>query len=153
MRSPQQSTIVYTPLEERHLEAILPIEAEAYPEAWTVGMFRDEMRSQRSYFRVIFAGETLIGYCGYWLVLDEAHITSVTVAQAFRGQGYGREQLTHLLEAAREQGAVLATLEVRESNLPAKSLYENIGFRRVGLRKGYYSKTNENALVMLKDLV
>ncbi len=152
MKSSQQSTLVYAALEERHLGDILPIEAEAYPEAWTEGMFRDEMRSPRSYFRVVYAGETLIGYCGFWLILDEAHITSVTVAQAFRGNGYGREQLVHLLETARGQGAVLATLEVRESNIPAKTLYEGLGFRRVGVRKGYYSKTNEDALVMLKDL-
>lgn len=153
MNSSKQSTLLYAPLEEQHLDRILPIEAEAYPEAWTVGMFRDEMRTPRSYFRVLFMGESLIGYCGFWLVLDEAHITSVTVAQAFRGRGYGREQILHLLDTARERGAVLATLEVRESNLPAKTLYESIGFRRVGLRKGYYSKTNEDALVMLKDLV
>lgn len=142
----------YVPIHEDYLPAIMEIEKEAYPEPWTPGMFREEMRSKRSYFYLAFYGDTLIGYGGFWLVLDEAHITSLTVARDYRGFGYGREQLQHLFEVAEEHGVRTYTLEVRVSNERAKSLYESVGFRAVGLRKGYYSSTREDAIVMIKDV-
>lgn len=142
----------YVPIHEDYLTAIMEIEKEAYPEPWTPGMFREEMRSKRSYFYLAFYGDTLIGYAGFWLVLDEAHITSLTVARDYRGYGYGREQLQHLFVVAEEHGVRTYTLEVRVSNERAKKLYESVGFRAVGLRKGYYSSTREDAIVMIKDV-
>lgn len=115
-------------------------------------MFREEIRNDRSYFCVALQDETLVGYSGFWLVLDEAHITSVTVAKPYRGRGYGRAQMLHLLEIARDRAVRMVTLEVRDSNDPARKLYESLGFKAVGLRKGYYSKTQEDAIVMMKEL-
>ena len=139
-------------LSEQYLGAIMEIEKEAYPEPWTVGMFREEMRSKRSYFYVAFVEGELVGYSGFWLVLDEAHITSLTVAADCRGGGYGREQLMHLLSIGEEKGVRAFTLEVRESNEPARKLYESAGFRPAGLRKGYYATTGEDAVVMQKEV-
>lgn len=147
-----QMMLRYEPLNEADLDRIMEIELEAYPEPWTRGMFREELRSPRSYFRVAKIDGEIIGYCGFWLILDEVHITSVTVVKHLRGMGYGREQVLHLLDVARKKGAGVATLEVRESNIPARRLYESLGFRSVGRRRGYYAKTNEDAIVMLKDL-
>ncbi len=152
MKMASPSKLVFVPLLDEHIEAIMGIEIEAYPEPWTVGMFREEMCSSRSYFRAAFAADTLIGYSGFWLAADEVHVTSVTVAQSYRGNGYGREQLVHLLDAAIKKGAATAILEVRQSNNGARQLYETEGFQAVGLRKGYYSKTKEDAVVMTKDL-
>lgn len=142
----------YDVLREEYLPAIMDIEKEAYPEPWTVGMFREEIRSKRSYFYTAWFGDTLIGYAGFWLVLDEGHITSLTVRRDYRGYGYGREQLLHLLAAGEERGVRTFTLEVRESNERARKLYDSMGFRAVGTRKGYYSSTREDAIVMLKEL-
>ena len=142
----------YVDLAEEHLDAILKIEREAYPEPWTIGMFREEMRSARSYFYVAFVDVELIGYSGFWLVLDEAHITSLTVAADLRELGYGREQLMHLLAIGEDKGVQAFTLEVRESNLAARRLYESAGFQSVGLRKAYYSVTQEDAVVMRKEV-
>ncbi len=142
----------YARLSEKLLGAIMEIEKEAYPEPWTIGMFREEMRSKRSYFYVAFLEGELIGYSGFWLVLDEAHITSLTVAAKHRGAGYGREQLMHLFSVAEEQGVRAFTLEVRESNESARKLYESAGFHAVGLRKNYYATTGEDAVVMLKEM-
>ncbi len=147
-----ETRLRYETLNERYLPQLMEIEREAYPEPWTVGMFREEMRSRRSHFYLAFAAQRLVGYSGFWLVLDEAHITSLTVAREFRGCGYGREQLMHLLSVGEERGVRAFTLEVRESNEPARGLYESVGFRAVGLRKGYYSTTQEDAVVMLKEL-
>jgi ribosomal-protein-alanine N-acetyltransferase len=138
-------------LEESHLDGILEIEAEAYPEPWTRGMFRDEIHNHRSMFLVATFGDEMVGYAGYWLVLDEAHITTVVVRDSYRGRGVGRQLFKHLIEVARMAGANMATLEVRTSNKPARELYSSFNFRPVGIRKGYYPKTKEDAIVMLKE--
>jgi [ribosomal protein S18]-alanine N-acetyltransferase len=138
-------------LDESHIERILAIEAEAYPEPWTRGMFHDELRNNRSHFLVAFDDEVLVGYCGFWLVLDEAHITTVVVSEPYRSRGIGRQLFAALITRAQEVGARMATLEVRVSNDHARALYESFGFRPVGTRRGYYPKTKEDATVMLKE--
>lgn len=148
-----ETRLQYVRLDERYLPEVMEIEKEAYPEPWTVGMFREEMRSTRSYFFLAFAHDRLVGYSGFWLVLDEAHITSMTVAQEFRSLGYGREQLNHLFATGEEHGVKTYTLEVRVSNDRARKLYESEGFRAVGVRKGYYSSTREDAIVMIKEVL
>lgn len=150
--TPYQHTLDYVPLGEEHLDQIMDIEVEAYPEPWSRSMFREEIRNDRSYFTAALRDGEFIGYSGFWLVLDEAHITSVTVARTFRGLGYGRAQTQHLLDVARDRGVRLVTLEVRDSNASARKLYESFGFTAVGVRKGYYSKTHEDAIVMTKEL-
>ncbi|GMV92960.1 MAG: ribosomal-protein-alanine acetyltransferase [Candidatus Hydrogenedentota bacterium] len=142
----------FEPIAVEHLGRILDIEVEAYPEPWTEGMFRDEIRNNFSRFFVAMLDEVLVGYGGFWLVVDEAHITSVTVRDIYRGRGFGRRLVEHLLHEAEDAGARIATLEVRVSNLRARNLYLQYGFRPVGLRKNYYPKSNEDAIVMLKEL-
>lgn len=138
----------YEPLYEALIPVLMEIEEEAYPEPWTTGMFREEMRNRSSYFYVVYCDETLIGYCGFWLLIDDAHVTSVTVAEAYRGEGYGREQMNHLIAVARAKAAVTMTLEVRESNTPAREMYNDFGFEQIGVRKGYYGRSGEDAIVM-----
>jgi ribosomal-protein-alanine N-acetyltransferase len=147
----EPAVLQFSRIQEEHLDDILEIEVEAYPEPWSRGMFLDEINNDRSYFFCAFLGDVLIGYCGFWLVLDEAHITSIVVRKEFRGQGFGRKLVTFLLDKATELGVKTATLEVRVSNLAARNLYLLFGFSPVGIRKGYYPKTNEDAIVMLKE--
>lgn len=147
----ESSVLEFFPLREEHLDAIMAIEVEAYPEPWTLRMFQDEIRMARSYFYVGFLGEELAVYGGFWLVIDEAHITSVAVKDSYRGRGLGRKLMDYLLDEAEVAGATRATLEVRVSNQVARNLYVSLGFRPVGIRKGYYPKNNEDAVVMLKD--
>lgn len=148
----ESTALRFVRLEEAHLDEIMSIEVEAYPEPWTLRMFHDEIRSERSHFYVGFLEDTIAAYGGFWLVLDEAHVTSVAVRDSCRGRGYGRALVQYLLDTAVEAGARRATLEVRVSNLVARNLYVSMGFRPVGIRKGYYPKNNEDAIVMLKDL-
>ncbi len=133
-----------------YLPNVLFIESESYPEPWTHGMFRQELTNPCSYVWIALRGDCLIGYAGFWLILDEAHVTRVTVAEKYRGLGYGRIITEHMLENAAELGAVLARLEVRETNLPARALYDRLGFEVEGKRIGYYQRTNENAVLMVK---
>jgi len=148
----ERSRLEFVPLGIHHIPELLEIENEAYPDPWRQGMFRQEITNATSCFIVAFQEDDIVGYGGFWLLLDEAHITKVTVAAAHRGKGLGHELLVHLLEKARERGATCARLEVREHNAPARRLYERMGFQSVGLRKGYYAITNETAVVMAKNL-
>ena len=96
-------------------------------------------------------GITLAGYAGLWLMVDEAHITTIGVRPRFRGRGYGELLLVTLTEAALDINARWLTLEVRISNAAAQNLYRKYGFHDAGTRKRYYTDNNEDALIMWTD--
>ena len=86
------------------------------------------------------------------MLIDVAHVTSVTVAKEYRRRGFGRVQMQHLIDEAIAEEAAAITLEVRESNTPARQMYEDFGFTAIGVRKGYYTKSREDAIVMERVL-
>jgi len=90
----------------------------------------------------------VVGYGGLWVIMDEAHITTIAVESNLRGRKIGERLLAEMLAAALKQGATRATLEVRETNEVAKRLYEKYGFTWVAIRRGYYSDNNENADIL-----
>ena len=94
----------------------------------------------------------MLGYVGMMFVLDEGYISNVAVAPAFRRRGIADALIAELLRRADALSLSFVTLEVREHNIPAISLYENNGFVRVGLRKNYYQKPCENAVLMTRYL-
>jgi len=90
----------------------------------------------------------IIGYGGFWLMVDEAHISTLAVAPPYRRRGVGELLLLTMIEEARRRGAATVTLEVRVSNLPAQRLYEKYGFTIQGRRVRYYSDNGEDAYIM-----
>jgi len=88
------------------------------------------------------------GFVGFWVMSDEAHITSIAVREAYRRRGIGEQLLISAIDLARELRARFITLEVRASNTVAQSLYTKYGFSRVSVRKGYYIDNKEDALLM-----
>jgi ribosomal-protein-alanine N-acetyltransferase len=92
--------------------------------------------------------EPVLGMVGLWLMVDEAHIVTIAVRQGYRRQGLGELLLVAALEAARDAGMETVTLEYRISNAAARRLYEKYGFAKVGVRAGYYSDNNEDAVLM-----
>lgn len=90
----------------------------------------------------------IIGYAGMWLMIDEAHITTIAVRSAWRGRGLGELLLSTLVEQAADLGADRVTLEVRVSNEVAQALYRKYGFETTGKRVRYYSDNNEDAYIM-----
>jgi len=90
----------------------------------------------------------LLGYGGFWVVLDEAHICTLALRPEWRGRGLGELLLVSLLERAVSHEARIVTLEVRVSNVVAQNLYYKYGFEVVGRRKRYYSDNREDALIM-----
>ena len=98
-------------------------------------------------------GQRLVGVVGLWIMAGEAHITTIGVRNAYRRQGLGELLLISIIELATGNGARVVTLEVRASNSVALELYEKYGFRRVGVRKGYYTDNREDAIIMTTDEV
>jgi ribosomal-protein-alanine N-acetyltransferase len=97
------------------------------------------------------AGETIVGYAGFWLIAGEIHVSTIAVAPEERGRGRGEWLLLNLLLLACELEPLLVTLEVRRGNVVAQNLYRKYRFEEVGLRRRYYRDTGEDALLMTVD--
>lgn len=147
------NTLRFEPLTEAHLPAILAIENRTNTAPWSERSFRNELDHQRGIFLVAILQGEVIGYGGVWLVIDEAHITTIAIAPEHQRQGIGERLMVELMQRARERGMLCSTLEVRASNHAAVHLYEKLGFSVSAKRKGYYPDNREDALVMwLHDL-
>lgn len=95
--------------------------------------------------------ETMVAYAGLKMVLDEGDITNVCVDPARRGLGLATCLMKELLDLAGQRGVHRIYLEVRASNHPALALYQGVGFRKIGIRKDYYEKPREDALILCLD--
>lgn len=136
------------PLQEGHISAILEIEKLSNGAPWSERSFRNEITNPQSFFLVAQLGDEVVGYAGYWAIVDEAHITTVAVHPDHRRLGLGKRLVRELLEHAQKSGIRCATLEVRRSNEAANSLYRQFGFEEVAIRRGYYPDNGEDAVVM-----
>jgi [ribosomal protein S18]-alanine N-acetyltransferase len=131
------------------LDDVVAIERVAFTMPWSRGAFLYEIEQNRAArCWVIRENSRIVGYLCLWEVADEVHITNVAVHPAWRRRGIARAVLTEILDHARQRGLRMACLEVRPTNMEARSLYEALGFQVVGRRKGYYYDTGEDALVM-----
>lgn len=132
-----------------HLDDILLMEQQCFSVPWT----RDQLAAQMSDSMYIFlAAEDesgrAVGYVGLMYVLDEGYISNVAVSPSRRREGIADMLLTELYARAKAKKMSFLTLEVRESNAPAQSLYKKHGYTEVGMRKGYYSLPKEDAVLM-----
>jgi ribosomal-protein-alanine N-acetyltransferase len=96
---------------------------------------------------------SIIGFAGLWLMVDEAHITTIAMHPNYRRKGLGEFLLVNLIDIAYNIGANWVTLEVRVSNYVAQNLYRKYGFHEKGLRHKYYSDNQEDALIMWTDQI
>ncbi|MFH1096065.1 MAG: ribosomal protein S18-alanine N-acetyltransferase [Candidatus Desantisbacteria bacterium] len=145
-------TPTISPMTMDDVSQIAALEKMCFTMPWSEGLFVAELENNNSYFLTIRLRSNLIGYAGFWMIIDEAHIVSLAVHPEFRRQKIGEMLVSSMLDMAKQKGALRATLEVRETNSPANLLYEKFGFRCVALRKGYYSDTKEHAVIMWMDL-
>lgn len=144
---------VFRIMETGDLDGVLAIETASFSVPWSRAAFQDELKNDLAMYLIALIGEQVIGYAGAWLIFDEAHITNVAVLPAWRKMGVGMRMMRAFMEQARHKGAHSMTLEVRESNLAARQMYQKLGFVVCGERKNYYDNPKENALIMwLKEL-
>ena len=140
--------VTIEPMERRHVRAVSQIERICFPTHWPESAFLNELANRCARYVVASIGEQVVGFAGMWVIMDEAHITTIGVLPEHRRRSIGERLLVRLLEAARALGARRATLEVRKSNGAATRLYEKYAFTSVAVRRGYYTETGEDALVM-----
>lgn len=132
-----------------YLDQIMTIEQVCFPTAWPRQVFEMELKSPRSFTRVSKLGDMVVGYVVAWTVYDEGHILNIAVLPEFRRMGIGEDLMTDCLDYFSRSHAKYALLEVRTSNIGAIKLYEKLGFKSIGIRRGYYNDTGEDAIVMM----
>lgn len=143
------STYSFRFLNGNDVEKLLEIERASFTLPWTKQAFENEFyQNQYALYIGLEDQGTLIGYCGVWLILDEAHITNIAILPQYRGMKLGEMIMNKMMEIASSRGAIVMTLEVRVSNRVAQSLYRKLGFQDGAIRKNYYSDNQEDALVM-----
>lgn len=141
-------TLEVVPVEKRHLDAIMAIDAQVYPTPWSRRLWRQELEREHRLYRCAVRDGVVVGVVGVLLAAEDAHIMTVAVDPGAQRSGVATALM---LAAAREAigaGARAMTLEVRASNTGAQALYRRFGLAPVGHRRGYYEPDGEDALVM-----
>jgi ribosomal-protein-alanine N-acetyltransferase len=162
---------IVEPMRLRDISEVMEIERVSFSSPWSARSYRYELlENDLSHYFVVRRrhpkeprlsllariGRTLgggirppvLGYSGFWLMVGEAHVSTIAVQPNWRRRGLGELLLVAMLDQAVEIEADIATLEVRVSNIVAQNLYHKYGFRQVGLRRRYYRDSNEDALIM-----
>lgn len=124
------------------------LQKQCFSVPWSLDSIQKMFVTEGYYNLIAKQGEVLVGYIGMKTVLDEADITNVAVHPAWRRQEIGKKLLQGLLKRAVQQGVCQIFLEVRESNIAARKLYTQAGFKDVDKRKNYYEKPKEDAYIM-----
>lgn len=136
------------------IDMIMEVEKSAFSLPWSRDAFINEIINNTfaTYFVATTHENEVIGYCGAWLIIDEAHITNIALLPDYRGKKIGEALLAKMMDYSRERGCRAMTLEVRVTNFVAQKLYRKLGFLSGGIRKGYYTDNGEDALVMWVEL-
>jgi ribosomal-protein-alanine N-acetyltransferase len=127
------------------LAAIIALESDSFTNPWTPEALAAMLRSDITRLYVVRRPPEVVGFCACWLVDTELHINTLAVARSHRRQGIATRLVQFVLQST---GARRATLEVRQSNLAAITLYEKLGFRTTAVREGYYRKPDEDGLIL-----
>ncbi len=135
------------------LDEVMQIEALAYGKHhWSRESFVAEIDNQISTYNCAYInGKIMAGYMGLWKIIDEAHVTNLAVHPDFRRKGVAKALLLNALKECYNDKIKYLTLEVRVSNTGAIKLYEDFGFKSLGVRKKYYQNNNEDALIMWSE--
>jgi [ribosomal protein S18]-alanine N-acetyltransferase len=141
------------PMMRDDIDEVIAIERTIYEHPWTPGNFRDSLQAGYSCW-MLECGGALAGYGVLMTGVEEAHLLNLSVALAWQRRGLGRYLLGHFTDIARKADAHCILLEVRPSNLAARALYTQAGFRELYVRSGYYpaAQGREDAILMGLDL-
>lgn len=130
---------------------VAALEKCCFADPWSENSVASELENPLSLWLVAMDGERLAGYVGSQTVLGESDMMNVAVDGAYRRQGIGKKLIEALVEHLKARESHCLTLEVRDSNTPARNLYASLGFSEIGRRKNYYRNPREDALILRKE--
>ncbi|XOQ17377.1 MAG: ribosomal protein S18-alanine N-acetyltransferase [Sporanaerobacter sp.] len=140
-------------MREEDIDEVLEIERTSFTTPWSKEAFTLEItKNMLAKYVVAEIEGKVVGYGGIWLIIDEGHVTNIAVHEKYRGLGVGKKIMEALIDICSDRNIVAMTLEVRKTNEIAKSLYTKYGFKEYGIRPGYYSDNNEDAIIMWKRI-
>ncbi|MDQ3023570.1 MAG: ribosomal protein S18-alanine N-acetyltransferase [bacterium] len=142
------------PMRMGDLDQVMEIENYSFPTPWRRHMYESDLKTNRgSRFYVLRDPMTneIGSYCGTWFIYDEAHVGTIATRRENRGDRLAEQLLAYTAMQAENEGLRYMILEVRITNAAAIQLYERLGFLRVGIRRGYYTDTGEDAILMTCD--
>jgi ribosomal-protein-alanine N-acetyltransferase len=137
---------------KEHIPMMAALEAKSFSNPWSESSLNLFFDTESAIMVICLEDGCFASYCNLLTVLDEVQIINVATDPAFKKQGCAKAVLEFVLEESKKRGITTISLEVRESNIPAISLYESLGFFVAGKRKDFYTDPRENALVMIKNL-
>lgn len=135
---------------EEDVEEVSRIEEETFSMPWSRDAFLEMITCEYAFYMIAKENGTVLGTCGIRNMCGDGEITNVAIKESERGRGIGELLVRTCMEESRKIGVRSYTLEVRESNLPAISLYQKLGFETEGVRKNFYDHPTEDALIMWK---
>jgi len=138
-------------MREDDLPAVRAIEGLSFSNPWSDNTFRGEIQNTPVSSPLVVVrrpGEEVVGYIVYWQIRDDVQVNNIAVHPECRGLGLGEAMMRFAIAKVRAAGAEFMTLEVRQSNGAAVKLYKKLGFEVLGTRKNYYTKPDEDALVL-----
>ncbi len=140
--------VVFRRMIEADVDAVCKIETETFSMPWSYESFLTALGKKENIYLVATVDDQIAGYCGVWCVAGEGQINNVAVAKNYRQRGIGYGILNFLFEEGKKEKLESFTLEVRKSNVAAIGLYMKKGFETVGIRKKFYEKPVEDAVIM-----
>lgn len=142
------SALQLRPAASADVPALVAIERASFSDPWNATSFRALLEAEAAHVTVAVLDGAVVGYSAVLRAADEAELANLAVASAAQRRGIGRALLSAAQTVAASTGVAAMYLEVRESNAPARRLYEALGFATVGRRRAYYRQPDEDALVM-----
>lgn len=146
----ERNTFTIRRMLESDIAQVENIERQIFSIPWSANSFLDACIMKENVYLVAEQNGLIVGYCGLWTVLGEANITNMAVASGYRRLGVGRKLMEAMEEEGRKMAVDIFFLEVRESNAAARKLYESMDYHNIGIRKRFYERPVENAVVMSK---
>jgi len=143
--------MTFTEMKEIHVAQVAQLEKLCFADPWSEKSIASELSNIWSYWVVALDGERVVGYIGSQSSADETDVMNVAVHPDYRRRGIAESLIESLVRELKNRGSHALMLEVRDSNEPAISLYEKLGFRQVGLRKNYYHNPKEHARILRKE--
>lgn len=137
---------------ETDLGRVLLIEKASFRAPFSRGTFKELLENESCFSWVVLEGEVVLGYAVFSLVIDESELINIAVEKTNRRRGIGRFLMKKIIRFLEKKGAENLFLEVRPSNLGARSFYEGFGFVKINVRRGYYEDNREDAYVLARRI-